>query len=71
MRQTITLRNGRQSPEYQLAGAVDVLLKSTFSSAQGFSVGVAVASAAGSAEGVASGLAEGVVWVIGGLLRWG
>jgi phage tail tape-measure protein len=66
----MTLRNGRQVLEYQLAGAEVVFENSTVSFAQGGSVGVVEASAAGSAEGVTSGLAEGVVWVIGGLLRW-
>jgi hypothetical protein len=62
----MTLRNGRQVPEYQVAGAEAVFANSTVSFAQGGSVGVVEASAAGSAEGVA----EGVVCVIGGLLRW-
>ena len=70
IRQTMTLRNGRQVPPYQVGGAEEGLANSTVSFAQGCSVGVVEASAAGSAEAVAWGVAEGVVWVIGGLLRW-
>jgi hypothetical protein len=66
IRQTMTLRNGRQVPEYQDAGAEAVFANSTVSFAQGCSVGVVEASAAGSADGVA----DGVVWVIACLRGW-